>query len=314
LPRETRLKDHLEKLRVLVAISRAGSISQAATRLHMTQAAASQSIKVLERALDFDLLVRESKGIRLTERGQVLCEFSKRLFLEIEAVEAQLATASEGVSGGLRVGTHETLAIHICPPVLDAFSKMYPGIAVSLISGRVDDLVRALYNYEHHMIMSVEPQPRDDLKIAVLYEGCFGLYGGVKLPARIALDEAARMPILTDASAHVRQGLPIPSFLAGCGFVLDRFHELNSFEAAMRIAAYGLGLALVPDRNAAEAVASGRLRKIDIDELDTETFGRYRICASWLKRNESYKPLQIFRDSLLARFSSAAENVPGSGV
>lgn len=302
MPVPTRLKDHLEKLRVLVAVARSGSITKAATVLHMTQAAVSQSIKALEQALEFDLIVREPKGIRLTERGGILCEFSKRMFLEIEAVEGQLANPQGGPTGALRIGTHETLAIHVWPDLLDSFRLAHPQVSVSLISGRIDGLMTALQNYEHHVVLSVEPEKRPDLVSMVLYEGSMRLFASKGTANRMTMKEASLLPILTDAAAHVREGLPIPSFLASAGFALDRFHELNSFEAAMRIAALGFGLALVPDRNAAESVRAGRLQEVEITDRDLGGVGRYKICASWLKRNETYASLKLLEGFLRERF------------
>lgn len=294
----TRLKDHLEKLQVLNAVARSGSITKAATLLRITQAAVSQSIKTLEQALNQELIIREPRGIGLTEHGRILFEFSKRLIADVEAVETQFENPNETNIGSLRIGTHETLAIHVWPQLIHSFCEEFPQIGISLIGGRIDALISSLVNYELHLTLTVEPEPRPDLVTLVVYEGCLGFYGAGSMPETITMDAAAQLPILTDASAHLRQHTPIPSLLAGRGFNLARFHEINSFEAAMRFAALGLGLAVVPDRNAQEYVKAGKIRKLNITGIDNETFGPYKICASWLKKNDAHRPLILFRKTL----------------
>jgi len=54
-----------------VAVSRYGSISRAATELHLAQPALSRQIRHLEHRLGVDLFERDSSGVRLTEAGRV---------------------------------------------------------------------------------------------------------------------------------------------------------------------------------------------------------------------------------------------------
>lgn len=304
-----KLQDHIEKLRVLNYVARSGSITKAASLLHITQAAASHSIRVLEGALDVKLLHREARGIRLTDSGKVLFEFSQKLLADIQTAEALTLNPYQKDAGMLRVGTHETLAIHVWPPFLQQFSHRHPKVSVSLISGRVDQLIQGLRNREYQIVMTVEPLPHRDIESHKIYPGVMGLFVGSVANTKhhpslsrrtLSLAQANELSILTDASAHIRQNLPIPTFLLDQGFRLDRFYELNSFEAAMRLAMTGAGIAVVPERNAAGYVKSGQLRPIQIKELNTKTFGAHHICASRLRSTDGDLPLvNIFFEELL---------------
>jgi DNA-binding transcriptional LysR family regulator len=287
-----KLQDHIEKLRVLNYVGRMGSITKAAAAIHLTQAAASQSIRVLEDILGVKLLFREARGVQLTESGRVLFEFSQRLLSEIQGVEAKTINPFSSGGGVLKIGTHETLAIHVWPPVFEKFSDVYPDTVVSLISGRIDDLVSGILNRDHQIILSVEPLKHPRIKIEEVYAGRMGIYANPAAAAKrypslkkkkITVAEANLVPMMTDAAAHIRQGLPIPVFLMENGFTLDKFFELNSFEAAMRLAMRGFGLAVVPTRNAELYVKQKLLTPITITEVHDAKFGAHRICASILK-------------------------------
>jgi DNA-binding transcriptional LysR family regulator len=183
-------------------------------------------------------------------------------------------------------------------------------VSVSLISGRVDGLIQGLLDREYQIVMSVEPLKHRDIQSEEIYAGVMGLFIGNNAATKshpilsrgsISLTEANEAPILTDASAHVRQNLPIPVFLMDQGFNLDRFYELNSFEAAMRLAMMGVGIAVVPERNAAAYVKDDLLRPLKIKEINPKTFGKHRICASLVKEEQKHQPIiRLFFEELLA--------------
>jgi DNA-binding transcriptional LysR family regulator len=305
----SRLQDHIEKLRVLNYVGRSGSITKAASLLHMTQAAASHSIRVLENVLNIKLLHREARGVRLTDSGKILFDFSQRLLADIQSAEARTLNPYQQDTGVLRIGTHETLAIHVWPPFLRQFGERHPKVSVSLISGRVDGLIQGLLNREYQIVMSVEPLKHRDIQSEEVYAGVMGLFIGNSAATKshpilkrdtLSLAAANEVPILTDASAHIRQNLPLPVFLMDHGFSLDRFYELNSFEAAMRLAMIGIGIAVVPERNASSYVKDGLLRPLKIKEINPKKFGNHRICASIVKEEQKHQPIiRLFFDELI---------------
>ncbi len=285
------LKDHLEKLPSFNAVARTGSISHAAIQLHMSQAALSHSIKVLEEALGVSLFHRKPKGVELTDAGQVLYDFSKNLLPQLETIESKVKKPGNQLQGFLKLGTHETLAIHLLPDVLERFLNKYPGMNVSVTSGRIDSLIHGLRNRDFHLVFSVEPIGHPDLIVDVIFENRLALFAApTKYPHRyeclkkekLSLQEASSVPILTDTQAHQEQHLPIPRMLILGGILAEQRFDLNSFEAAIRLASKGLGIAVLPEKNAESAVKQGLLREIKVTGLP-KAFGKYRLCASRLK-------------------------------
>ena len=96
--------------------------------------------------------------------------------------------------------------------------------------------------------------------------------------------------------------------LIECGFTITKTHELNSFEAAINLAGKGLGLAAIPDRNAKAAVERGVLRRIEIEGIAPEGFGKYSICVTYLKSDPEIRAREIFLEQLRSQIA-AKENV-----
>lgn len=69
----------LNKLEHLIAVAEEGSVTRAATRLHLSQQALSTSIRVLEREVGVPLLARSSSGVALLPAGAALVEDARVL-------------------------------------------------------------------------------------------------------------------------------------------------------------------------------------------------------------------------------------------
>jgi DNA-binding transcriptional LysR family regulator len=136
---------NLRHLAVFNAVAITGGINRAAERLMISQPAVSRQVQALEHALGVTLLERRPRGIRLTEAGEILADYARRLF-EIEAqaneVFADLRSLRTGV---LRLGGSMSLGNYFLPEVIAAFHHQYPEIRISLEVGNtyyILDMVR----------------------------------------------------------------------------------------------------------------------------------------------------------------------------
>ena len=73
----------LRHLRTLDAIARHGSFTRAAEELHLAQSALSQQVRRLEAELGVDLLRRTSRSVAVTEAGQVVLDYARRVLWEL---------------------------------------------------------------------------------------------------------------------------------------------------------------------------------------------------------------------------------------
>ncbi len=190
----------------------------------------------------------------------------------------------------LRIGTHETLAAHIWPNALPVLAQRFPQTMIVLTSGRVDALVEALLRDELDLIFSVEPRSRAELKIRPIYSGSLEFYVGSKWAPLsrakslrvVALDDIRNQNIFTDTKAHTQQGMSIPNALAATGLSNIGQFEVASFEAAIKLAAMNLGIAVIPDKNARQAVLDRRLKLLNISGLRSKEKLQYQVCLTSL--------------------------------
>lgn len=92
----------LRQLRYLVTVAEEGAITAAADRLSMTQPALSRAVRALEDLVGTPLLVRQRRGIVLTDAGQVLVEEARDIGHRVEVAVSRARRAARG-DHGLRV-------------------------------------------------------------------------------------------------------------------------------------------------------------------------------------------------------------------
>ena len=254
----------IDWLKCFVAAVDTGSLSSAALEVHRSQSAVSMQLKKLEAALGRQVLSRGPRHLRLTEDGQTLMGYARRM-LALHA-ETQAAFRSEPLTGRIRLGVAEDYAAHYLTPVLKRFAPRHEGVEIELtceqstaLIPRVDsgDLDLALVSsdnlrrgatlFQEPMVWVGSPQfelwTRDPLPIAV--------YETASLARRSAVDSLAlqgreykvvyNSSSLAGQIAAVESGLAV-AVLTRCSapahlLVLGAAHGLGPLEP-MHVAVY----------------------------------------------------------------------------
>jgi len=111
----------LRHLATLRAMDEAGSMVDAADRLHVTQSALSHQLKDLEHRLGMELVVRRSRPVRFTTAGLRLLALGREILPRVQQTERELKRLAAGQTGRL----HIAIECHSCfqwlMPALDAF-------------------------------------------------------------------------------------------------------------------------------------------------------------------------------------------------
>jgi DNA-binding transcriptional LysR family regulator len=156
----------LRQFRYFIAVAEERHFGGAAVRLHIAQSGLSQQILKLERSVGVQLLVRDRRGVEITEAGEAFLDYA-RLTLELadRAVEsAQLA--ERGKQGLLRVGT----TVIGMPPkaerLLQTFGERFPDVDVDLHPRLISELIDGIRTFALDVAVvfapfkSVDPPPR----------------------------------------------------------------------------------------------------------------------------------------------------------
>ena len=125
------LRLSIDALRVFRAVAQTGSMSQAASLLHLSQSAVSWKIKRLEQQLDCQLLARSGGLFGTTDQGAVLL---RHAFNILDAHDDAVAHFSpSAMHGRLRIGVTEQISLTDVCAVLSQFSHHHPKVDVQLV-------------------------------------------------------------------------------------------------------------------------------------------------------------------------------------
>jgi DNA-binding transcriptional LysR family regulator len=122
----------LRALECLVALVDAGSVTGAATTLHMSQPALSHQIAALERELGTPVVERLSRGVRTTAAGRAAAQ-EGRVALRAAADAVRIGRqVGLGRGGRLRIACAETMTGWLLVPVLRQWRQRQPEVELDL--------------------------------------------------------------------------------------------------------------------------------------------------------------------------------------
>lgn len=126
------MEQNLSTYRIFFEVAKQGNISKAAEALYISQPAISKTIVRLEDNLNTKLFKRNSRGVSLTEEGEVLFRHVEEAIHSIEDAESTLQKMKDCHIGHLSIGASTTLCRYILLPHLKRFTEQFPNIQVSL--------------------------------------------------------------------------------------------------------------------------------------------------------------------------------------
>ncbi|MBK0419389.1 LysR family transcriptional regulator [Leucobacter sp. CSA1] len=120
------------QLEYFEAVVKAGSVSQAAKALNMTQPPLSSAISRLEQEVGVQLLVRSPHGVRPTSAGRYLLSQGGMMLAARNRVERVLKLMGTGLLGELRIGAEPMVIHEVIADVLSSFAALAPDVRVAL--------------------------------------------------------------------------------------------------------------------------------------------------------------------------------------
>src|SRR5215210_7240139 len=121
----------IDQLRTFVAISDTGSFTKAADIVHKTQSAVSMQMKRLEERLGRPVFERDGRASRLSEDGERLLDYARRIVRLNSECLASFAEAD--LTGRVRLGLPDDYADRYLPEILGQFSRSNPRAEVTVV-------------------------------------------------------------------------------------------------------------------------------------------------------------------------------------
>jgi DNA-binding transcriptional LysR family regulator len=116
-------------LRYFIAVAELGNISKAAQQLHIAQPPLSRQIRQLEDEIGVELLLRNKRGVELTNAGAVFLKRARKLIAEADRASAAARQARNGHSGLVRIGIASGLG-GIASQIMDAHKRRFPAVEI----------------------------------------------------------------------------------------------------------------------------------------------------------------------------------------
>jgi DNA-binding transcriptional LysR family regulator len=133
---------HFERLQALHAVATFGSVTGAATALHLTPSAVSQQLAKLQRDVGQRLVEPYGRGVRLTSAGTLLARRAHAILSEVESAENELDRQRNHVVGDLEIAGFATAARAILPQSVARLSEEHQQLRLRVSERQPDEAIR----------------------------------------------------------------------------------------------------------------------------------------------------------------------------
>ncbi len=257
----------VHQLRIFLTVARYRSYSRAAEELYLSQPAVSIQIRELEQAIGGSLFERAGRNILLTEAGQALLPYAQRIHQVLDDAKMVMEELHGLKRGRITLAAVSTAGAYVLPPVLAAFRKAYPGIAISLeVSNRSTVRHRLLHNEVDLVLMGRPPERIPHVAEPFLPEELVV----IAAPSH-PLAKARRIPVerlAPEIFIHREVGsgtrLAAEEFFRHQQVNIQSSFELGDNSAVKEAVAAGLGIAVLHRRAVQFEVALRRLVVLDV--------------------------------------------------
>lgn len=302
----------LERLRVLHAVARFGSVSAAAEALHVTTSAVSQQMAKLERETGQKLLERNGRGVRLTDAAELLASHAARILSLVEEAQADLEAHRGAVVGELTVAAFPTAVRGLAPGALTRLRREHPQLRVRL--------------QELDPTISIPLVARGDLDLAITQDWT---NQPLSLPEGLVrgaiCDDFADVALPADHPLADRESINLKEFgedpwisstpgsiccdwltftLRGAGAEPRIDHMAYEFATQLSLVAAGLGSAILPRLGRCDVPAGVRVVPLDPPLVR-------RVYAVWRAEAARRPGIRAVLEALRATASTAPPEIQG---
>jgi DNA-binding transcriptional LysR family regulator len=256
----------LGQLEAFLQVAAHRSFSKAAEVLFLTQPSVTARIQSLEKELGEELFERSGRSVRLTDAGNTFLGYAQRALKEVQEGRDALEALRKTEVGSLRIGSALTISAYVLPKILKTFRARFPGVEVSVRTGRSDQVLDMVLADEVQVGL-VRSLVHPEIETVHLYDDEVVLVTENAHPfarnktARI--EDVARQSLIFFDRASSYYGL-IHGFFRDAGIVPRHTMDLDSMEATKMMVEEGLGIAILPRVAVERELKLGILVEVEI--------------------------------------------------
>lgn len=286
----------INRLKAFIQAAETLSFSDTGKRLHVSQPTVSKYISDLEREFGVPLFDRSENKLRLTEVGQTLLPWARKLVKQSYGLEEMAKSLQGKVAGHLKIACTTAAGKYILPRLAARFRQQHPQVNISILACTQVDVIATLLKEEA------------DMGVVSFEAGGSGLDCQYFLTDHIILIVPSNHPwatrqfiepeeligealLMREPTSGTRRTLL--SELAIHDISLDDLNvllEIGNAEAIVAAVGAGLGVAFVSRLAAAYALAFECVIEVPVKSLDL----RRKICIARPTLAVTNRPQEVF--------------------
>ncbi len=297
-----------DQLRTFVTVARVKSFSRAADALNLTQPAVSTQIALLEKEYRVVLFHRTTKGIGLTQAGEILLAAANEILRVVEAMR-QSFDALQGLRRGkVNLGASLIVGIYVLPRILGQFKLKHPEIEINLQVEHAPKIVEQLVannielgfigegNPIKHPHIATTPFLNDEFLVIMSKNHPWS-----KLKAIPAADLATQPFIASHKESATRQA--IERQFAAAGVRLNVVMEMENIEMIKKAVEANLGISIMSRFAIQQEIETGRLNALRIAKTPLQR----QLYLVWRKDRRLSKAAEAFLSFFTAHSATLGE-------
>ncbi|MBC6414860.1 MAG: LysR family transcriptional regulator [Bdellovibrionales bacterium] len=262
-----------QQLQTFCAVVSEGSMTEAASKLKITQPAVSQQMRQLEKGFGVKLLVRDSRKVQPTIQGQLLYETSNKILTHVNNVKHSIKAISLDLSGErIQVSTLNSIGMSLVSPVISNFLKLNQDMSLSLSYGTGEEVIKRMQKKEVDFVIMPDLKEEYGRDISMfkkqfLIKDPLYFVGSGRnhiVPKVISIKEISRFRLIQVENHFPRFQNVFQTTLRTLKIPFRISFESDNVGTVKRAIESGLGCGFLPAHSIHKQLRLGRLKIIDI--------------------------------------------------
>lgn len=238
----------LKQIEYFVRVAELGSFTKASIALDVAQSALSRQVRLLEIELGKNFLIRNGRGVTLTDAGRVMLEHGRGLMHQIDHLHEKLAQEQAGLVGKVALGLPSSLSKFLIIPLLRCFREELPEAIISIGEGLSLHMQEAVINGRLDVAVMYDVNPSPDIELIPIFEQSLYLVQprvDDSEEGPIELKELANIPLVIPRRPNIIR-MHVDSALSNIGLHPNIAIEVDVVSAIMDLVLEGEGSAILP--------------------------------------------------------------------
>ncbi|MGC9261197.1 MAG: LysR family transcriptional regulator [Phycisphaerae bacterium] len=292
-----------DQLMTFLAVADTGGFSAGAQSLGISQPAVSMQMALLEKSLGLRLMDRQPRGIALTEAGETLLQYTRRLADLYAQTQHAMTDIRDVKQGRLTIGSSTTIGAYLLPGLLATYRQAYPGVTLGVRIANTAEVQQALVDGILHVGFTEGSTEHPELASRVFWKDQLVPIVPTDHPLtrrkRVTLAMVAHEPLIIREPGSGTRSI-LEQAAAKRGVKLEPILELASTEAIKGLVAAGAGVAVISALAVGDTGAtSGSKGLVTLPLADGDIERPLHIL--WLKTRHWSGPVEKFMTLLRAR-------------